>query len=169
MVVIPKKNGTLRICPDPKPLNCHIQRENYQLSTVEDIAKRLDKAKLFTVLDARSGFWHVHLDTPSSLLTTFHTPLADTGGSECPLAYHQHQRFSRKGCTNSLKDWRELKWWLIFVVIGFGDTMEEAAASHDNNLKGLLNRCEQHDVKLNYKVQFKQDKVPFIGQRGLMH
>jgi len=74
MVVVPKKNGTLRICLDPKDLNCHIQREHYQLPTIEDIATHLDKAKLFIVLDVWSGFWHVQLDTPSSMLTTFHTP-----------------------------------------------------------------------------------------------
>ena len=40
-----------------------------------------------------------------------------------------------------------------FVVIGFGDTMEEAAANHDKNLCGLLSRCEQHDVKLRYSLR----------------
>ena len=73
MVVVPKKNGTLRICLDPKDLNCYTQREHYQLPTIEVIATCLDKAKLFTVLYVRSGFWHVQLDAPSSLLTTFHT------------------------------------------------------------------------------------------------
>ena len=70
MVVVPKKNGTLRICLNPKDLNRYIQRENYQLPTIEDIVTRLDK-----VLDVRSRFWHVQLDAPFSLLTTFHTPL----------------------------------------------------------------------------------------------
>jgi len=31
MVVIPKKNGTLRIFLDPKDLNCYMQRGHYQL------------------------------------------------------------------------------------------------------------------------------------------
>ena len=74
MVVVPKKNGTLRILLDPRDLNRYIQKEHYQLPTIEDIATRLDKAKVFTELDVRSGFWHVKLDDPSSLLTTFHTP-----------------------------------------------------------------------------------------------
>lgn len=34
MVAVPKKNGKLRICLDPKDLNRAIQRENYQLPTV---------------------------------------------------------------------------------------------------------------------------------------
>ena len=74
MVVVPKKNGTLRICLDPKNLNAAIQREHYPLPTIEDIATRLYGAKVFTVFDVKSGFWHVQLDEPSSYLTTFHTP-----------------------------------------------------------------------------------------------
>ena len=74
MVAVPKKNGKLRICLDPKDLNRAIQRENYQLPTVEDIATRLHGAKVFTVMDVRNGFWHVSLDDESSYLTTFQTP-----------------------------------------------------------------------------------------------
>jgi len=68
MVVVPKKNGTLCICLDPKDLNA--------ANTIhsEDIATCLYGAKLFTVLDVRSGFWHVQLDEQSSYLTMFHTP-----------------------------------------------------------------------------------------------
>ena len=71
MVVVPKKNGDLRICLDPKDLNKAIQLEP---PTIEDVATRLYGAKLFTILDVRIGFWHVVLDESSSFLTTFHTP-----------------------------------------------------------------------------------------------
>ena len=62
IVAVPKKNGKLRICLDPKDLYRAIQREKYQLPTVEDIATRLHGAKVFTVMDVRNGFWHVSLD-----------------------------------------------------------------------------------------------------------
>ena len=74
MVVVPKKDGTLWICLDPKDLSHAIQREHYQLPTIEDITTRLHGAKVFTILDVRCGFWHVPVDEQSSLLTTFHTP-----------------------------------------------------------------------------------------------
>ena len=64
----------LRLCLDPQDLNKAIQREHYPLPTIEEIATRLDGAKLFTTLDARNGFWHIALDEQSSLLTTFNTP-----------------------------------------------------------------------------------------------
>lgn len=74
LVIVPKKDGTLRLCIDPKDLNKAIMRENYPLPTIEEIATHLHGAKLFSILDVRCGFWHVELDEPSSYLTTFHTP-----------------------------------------------------------------------------------------------
>ncbi len=68
MVVVLKKDGTLRICLGPKDLNKAILREHYPLPTIEDIATRLHGAKVFTILDVSKGFWHVSLDEPSSFL-----------------------------------------------------------------------------------------------------
>ena len=44
MIVVPKKNGTLRLCLDPKELKAAIQREHYPLPTIEDVATRLHGA-----------------------------------------------------------------------------------------------------------------------------
>ena len=51
MVVVPKANGKLRICLDPKDLNRAILREHYRLPTIEDMATRLHGAKVFAKLD----------------------------------------------------------------------------------------------------------------------
>ena len=72
MVAVTKKNGTLRICLDPKDLNHAIWREHYPLLTIEDVASCLYGAKLFIILDVKNGFWHVALDKQSSFLTTFY-------------------------------------------------------------------------------------------------
>ena len=69
MVVVKKKNMNLSICLDPKDLNVCIERENYPLPMIEAIAAKLNKAKLFTVLDVKNGFWHIKLEKESSMLT----------------------------------------------------------------------------------------------------
>ena len=74
MVVVQKRNNKIRICLDPKDLNRAIMRSHYPLPTVEQVATRLSNAKIFTVLDAKTGFWQVQLDQKSSYLTTFNTP-----------------------------------------------------------------------------------------------
>ena len=47
MLAVPKKNGKIRICLDPKDLNKAILRENYPMPTIEDIATRFHGAKVF--------------------------------------------------------------------------------------------------------------------------
>ena len=70
MVVIPKKNGKVRICVDLKPLNHSILREVHPLPKVEETLAQLSGAKIFSKLDAKSGYWQIPLSPSSCLLTT---------------------------------------------------------------------------------------------------
>ena len=44
------------------------------------------QAKVFSVLDAKTGFWQIKLTESSSYLITFNTPFGDIDGNACPLA-----------------------------------------------------------------------------------
>ena len=162
MVVVPKRNGKLRICLDPKNLNVAVQREHYPLPTIEDIATRLHGAK---VLDVRSGFWHICLDDASSRLTTFNTPFGRFRWKRMPFGIScAPEVFQRKmheliegiaGVEVVADD---------FAVIGCGSTMEAAIKDHDENLLRFLERCDKRNVKLNTeKLQLRKTEVPFIG------
>ena len=74
MVVVPKENGKVRICVDLTHLNRSVLRERHPLPAVEKSLAQLAGAKVFSTLDANSGFWHIPLDRDSALLTTFITP-----------------------------------------------------------------------------------------------
>ena len=70
-LVAVQKPGKLRVCIDPQDLNRGIKRPKYQMPTVNEVLPKLARAKVFTVLDAKDGFYQVKLDKESSLLTTF--------------------------------------------------------------------------------------------------
>ena len=74
MVPVPKRNGKVRICVDLKRLNESVLREVFPLPEVDDALAQLSGAKIFTKLDANSGFWQIPLSDESRLLTTFITP-----------------------------------------------------------------------------------------------
>ena len=74
LVVTEKKNGRMRLCLDPRPLNKAIRREHYRLPTPEDVQTQLSGIRIFTVVDMRDAFWHVKLSDESSYLCTFNTP-----------------------------------------------------------------------------------------------
>ena len=69
-----KPNGSLCICLDPHNLNKAIIGEHYKVPTLEEISHKLSGASFFfSKLDAKDSFWSIHLDIPSSYLTTFNT------------------------------------------------------------------------------------------------
>ena len=74
LVCVTKKNGTLRLCLDPKDLNRAIKRPHHCTPTLDDILPKLNEAKYFSIADARSGYWSIKLDHASSLYTTFNSP-----------------------------------------------------------------------------------------------
>ena len=52
------------------------------------------------------------------------------------------------------------------VVVGFGDTQEEATLDHDTNLDAVLKRCMERNIKINdLKVRLRLTEVPFIGHQ----
>ena len=91
ITIVEKKNGSLRICLDPRDLNKALKREHYSCPTVDDIAAKLHGARVFTVLDATSGYWQVKLDKKSSLLTTFNTPFGRYRFTRLPFGVNSAQ------------------------------------------------------------------------------
>ena len=75
LVVVQKPTGAVRLCIDPRDLNLGIKRPHYPMKTIDEVASRLQGAKMFSILDAASGFWQLKLDVESSRLCTFNTPI----------------------------------------------------------------------------------------------
>ena len=71
---IRQESGDLRLCLDPQQLNRARKRKRYPLPVIDDVLPNLSRAKVFTKIDARNGYWHVQLEDESSKLTTFDTP-----------------------------------------------------------------------------------------------
>ncbi|KAI4894742.1 hypothetical protein NFI96_006102 [Prochilodus magdalenae] len=75
IVAARKKDGSVRLCIDPVHLNKALLRPCHPLRTVEQVISDMPGAKIFTILDAKCGFWHIPLDEESSKLTTFMSPI----------------------------------------------------------------------------------------------
>ncbi|KAL9953968.1 hypothetical protein ACROYT_G041452 [Oculina patagonica] len=74
-MVVSTGGEKIRICLDPGDLNKAVKREHYPIPTVEEIAAKIPDAKVFPVLNAKSGYFQMKLDYESSLLTTMNTPI----------------------------------------------------------------------------------------------
>ena len=74
LVTVVKKNGTLRLCLDPRNLNKYLIRNIHYTASWEDVQHSFRDGQYFSTLDAKSGYWTKQLDEPSQLLTAFNTP-----------------------------------------------------------------------------------------------
>ena len=74
LLVVEKKDKSLRLCLDSKPLNATILRERYVVPTPADVQSQLSGKWLFSVIDIKDGYWHVCLSEKTLYLTIFHIP-----------------------------------------------------------------------------------------------
>jgi transposase InsO family protein len=159
MVVVPKKNGKVRICVDLQPLNRHVLREVHPLPKVDETLAQLSGAKVFSKLDANSGFWQIPLSEESKLLTTFITPQGRYCFNKLPFGIcsapeHFQKRMSQilvglEGVLSSIDD--------VFV---FGKDKKE----HDTRLMAALRRILDAGVTLNReKCEFAKSRILFLG------
>ena len=127
MVAVRKSTGKVLLCIDPPELNKVIKLLHYQLPTFDDIASRLQNAKVYSVVDAKTGFWQVKLDTRSSYYTTLNTPRGRYLWLRMPF-----------GIASAPEEWQRRMHEIIeglngvqviaddFLIIGSGSTTGEA-------------------------------------------
>ena len=64
IVMLPKADGTLRLCTDFRKVNNCTVPDPFPLPRIEDLIDRVGKAKYLINLDMTRGYWQVPLDDP---------------------------------------------------------------------------------------------------------
>ena len=165
-----KRDGSLRICLDPKRLNESIKRCPHKMPTLEEINPAFVGAKHFNKLDAKAGYWSVQLEEQSQLLTTFRTPIGRYCYQRLPFGLCVSQDIfqqrmdeileSLEGCVGIADD-----------ICIFGATQEE----HDQRLIALMEVAKSaglvcstpqsaQSTKAQYRSSATSTVLPGLGQ-----
>ncbi|XP_046409071.1 uncharacterized protein LOC124173951 [Ischnura elegans] len=161
MVVVPKADGSVRICVDFTQLNKNIRREQHELPSVDECLSllRAAESKFFSKLDASRGYYQIPLRRECRLLTTFITPFGRYCFNRMPMGLssageHFQRRMSEalaglKGVINVMDD-----------ILVFGATEKE----HDERLQAVLQRLRERGITLNSdKCKFRVKETKFLG------
>ena len=159
-VMAEKKNGKFRLCIDPKNLNDAIMREHFPIPTKDDILADLTNGKVFSKLDASSGFHQVKLDHASSLLTTFNTPYGRYRYLRLPMGISSASEVFHKKLEEIVQGLQGVRVY-IDDIITWGSTQQE----HDRNLFALLQRLSEAGLVLNFeKCEFRVKELTYLGE-----
>ena len=74
VVLVNKPNNEKRFCVDYRKLNEITIADQFPVPRIDDILDRLQKSRVFSTLDLKSGYWQVKLDSDSIPMTAFSTP-----------------------------------------------------------------------------------------------
>lgn len=159
MVAVPKKNGQIRICVDLKQLNKAVKREKYMLPTIDEILPRLAEAKVFSLLDAASGFWQLPLHEDSAKLTTFLTPFGRYYFRRLPFGITSAPEIFQREMAELLKDQEGVAVFMDDILV-YGNTAEQ----HEQRLQSALRTIENAGLKLNNeKCLLRQSQLCYLG------
>ena len=159
MVVVHKKNGAIHICIDYQPLNRYVCREAYPLPKVDETLAQLAGAKIFSKLDANSGFWQIPLTESSKLLMTFITPFGRYYFHKLPFGICNTPEHFQKQMSQILSGLKGVLCQMDDVLV-FG----KDEAEHDIHLAAALDRIRNGGVTLNReKCEFEKTELLFLG------
>lgn len=112
------------------------------MKTIEEVVSNIHEAKLFSKLDATSGFWHLKLDDESSKLTCFNTPFGRYRFLRAPFGIKSIPEIFQRVMSELMEDIEGAE-VIIDDILILGATIQE----HDERLKKVLERARQYNLK----------------------
>lgn len=88
VVIVFKKDGSLRICIDFRRLNAISEFDAYPMPRVDELLEKVGAAKYITTLDLCKGYWQVPLEVSSRQYTAFRTPAGLFQFTVMPFGLH---------------------------------------------------------------------------------
>ena len=98
MVVVPKSDGSVRICVDLTKLNESVLRENHPLPCVDQTLGQLTGAKIFSKIDSNSSFGKLRYPREVSHLQLSLLRLGDYSSSVCRSGFPPRPSSIRNVC-----------------------------------------------------------------------
>ena len=146
VVLVRKKDGSLRFCIDFRKLNSLTVKDSHLLPRICETLESLAGATHYSTFDMNSGFWQVPMDEESKQYTAF--TLGSMGLYECksmPFGLCNTQPNFQRLMLNCLGE-LNLTYCLIYLddVIIFSQTEEE----HLERMRVIFDHLCEHGLKL---------------------
>ena len=161
VVLVTKKDGSLRLCVDYRKVNDLTIKDSYPLPRIDDSLDALSCAKWFSTLDLSSGYWQVPMDPKDVDKTAFTTPyglyhfkVMPFGLANAPATFERMMERVLAGL-----HWETCLIYLDDVIV-FSRTFDE----HITRLHQVFSRMKEANLKLSpSKCKLFCHEVEYLG------
>ena len=162
VVLVRKKDGSVRFCIDFRHLNAKMKKDSYPLPRMQETMESMEGTRYFSCMDLKSGFWQVKMSEKAHQYTAFTVGSMGVyeflrmpyGLCNAPATF---QRLMQN-CLGKLN----LTYALIYLdnVIVYSRTEEE----HLTRLRAMFERFRESGLKLKpSKCNFFRTEINYLG------
>ena len=165
IVLVRKKDGTLRMCVDYRKLNSVTKPDKFPLPRIDDLLDQLGKSKYFSTLDLAAGFWQIRMNDSSKEKTAFVTQnglfefqVMPFGLTNAPAVF---QRLMQRAISDlNPPEGPDFVGVYVDDLLISSRTFEE----HLDHLSKVMSRLRSANLKLKLtKCHFVRPRVEYLG------
>jgi len=171
VVIAPKPNGKLRLTCDFRPINRHTLPDTYPLPTVEDMLASMAGSKLWSQIDAVTGFWQVpvHPDDisqvrPATTYPIVHPDDIPKCGFTTPLGNYEWVRMPM-GMVSSPATFQRLIDQMLDGIEGARTYVDDTFVSTEDFEQQLCVLCQVLAPVREYELLLQPSKCNFCVER----
>ncbi|XP_078793179.1 uncharacterized protein LOC144987743 [Oryzias latipes] len=160
VVLVPKKDGSLRFCIDFRYLNAVSKIQSYPMPRIDELLERVGKSKFITTLDLSKGYWQVALAQETKELTAFTTPYGKFQFKVMPFGLQGAPATFQRLMDEILRDVPQFAAAYLDDVIIFSHSWRD----HMSHLRHVLHLIKAAGLTINPgKCVVAQQQVEYLG------
>ena len=161
IVVVPKKNGDIRMCIDYRKLNAMTERPVYYIPDSQQLFDNIEGSKYFSSLDLSMGYHQIEMNQADVEKTAFTTRTGQYAFRRMPFGLCGAPQSFQRVMASILRDqnWKHCVIYLDDILV-HGRTLKE----HNQRLRSVLMCLSKAGVKLSpSKCSFMKTETVYLG------
>ncbi|XP_076280086.1 uncharacterized protein LOC143208958 [Lasioglossum baleicum] len=162
IVIVPKKNGSYRVCIDYRELNKRIKRDHFPMPLIAEKIDELRNARIFSVIDLKNSYLHVPIAKESVKYTAFVTPDAQYEFLKTPFGLSVSATSFLRCIDSIFRNLVQQKIIFTYVddIIILGSDDEDAL----EKLTKVLKLAAANRLTISWdKCQFLRTRIEYLG------